>query len=56
MAFQGKILEKILDENLWGFSSLEKYFGVFLTPKFLKNYKYCGITSLKIIFFAKTKI
>ena len=47
MAFHGKILEKILDENLWGFSSLEKYFGVFLTPKFNK---YCGMTSLKIIF------
>ena len=55
MAFQGKILEKILDENLWGFSSLEKYFGVFLTPKFQKFYKYCGMTSLKM-FFAKTKI
>ena len=54
MAFQGKILEKILDENLRGFSSLEKYFGVFLTPKFQKFYKYCGMTSLKM-FFCKNK-
>ena len=56
IAFQWKILEKILDENLWALSPYEKYFGVFLTPKFQTFYKYCGMTSLKIILYKNKNI